>query len=149
MAIFWLEDDWNSCTAELAYCDMRRIEVHQVRTMREALGLLSNDEFVASITRFVFDVNLQIFDPHDLSLFEKTISPDKDLLGPAFFELLSKRLSATFQSCIHPKSVFYTKMVAPERVRIAEDFAAEFKVEFVHKLPGLHARRFVDTLRLA
>lgn len=148
MSVFWLEDDWHNCQAELAYCEVGRIDVVQATTLREAYSLLQDASMVGRIRRFVFDVNLQIFDNADLAMFDQPPRPERDLIGPAFFEFLSRSLKDTFESIIKPRSIFYTKMLAPERIGMAEAFSRLHQIELVRKYPGLHARQFVQTLRL-
>lgn len=148
MTVFWLEDDWHNCTAELAHCDIKRISVSQFSSLREALSALSEVAFVTPIKRFVFDVNLQIFDPEDLKIFDRAPSPERDLIGPAFFELLSRRIPDIFIQFIKPKAIFYTKLVAPARLQTAERFAQTHGVKIVRKQDGINARRFVEALGL-
>ncbi|MBL8557588.1 MAG: hypothetical protein JNM47_02625 [Hyphomonadaceae bacterium] len=148
MTVFWLEDDWHNCTAELAHCNIKRIQVAQYDSLRKAHSALSNISYVTSIRRFVFDVNLQIFDSEDLAIFDRPTSPEKDLIGPAFFDLLARTIPDLFTKVIRPKSVFYTKLVAPARLDAAEKFARMHSVKIVRKQDGINARKFITALDL-
>jgi hypothetical protein len=146
-SVFWLEDDWHNCEFELAFCEMNNILVEKCSSVTEALNSLSQLAFAQRFVRFVFDVNLQV-EPADLEIFPRRIDLTRDLVGLEFFSLLSDRAPESFAACILPNSVFYTKMIAQERLARAQSYSKEKGVGFVRKSSGLHASRFLKDLGL-